>query len=593
MKKHLVSRIFGLAALYCVVFCIVVVVQFSNKGSFTLAIDAMSVKGHYNDKYIPDPSSEEEIMPEAKPLAGGVRLFYGGLEFNLKDEREKGMVITGVSGSTMSANPQYMITTYNSVHFGILGGSKITFTSVDTARGSELQIQAEFPDNVSEISIPIAQRRSSLVHENGQLGISYGGDRYTFVGQGQEIENGKLLLSKDNNFISYRSRGKQSAFYPENYIIAQAQNYDSAIATWREQSFTHWNRNTASLQNEDDITAYCSEALRQGNYLNAVSSVSSDFFNSARHTHKSSAFIGGMGVAFRTFTTSENDKTNLVRRAINEKSLNILKEEHIIDYLFTRSNNGQAFDIITIINEAAPEDITADHTAGLLETYADIKRWRPSAINPVESLMEQILLIISENLNRDSEGLVYASNAEGMNLEYSLRLGKALYFWAEETRNQEWSAIGRSLVLSALTSGGAGAGWLYNTLRPGEYNPKAVLLADGMWAWTVSPSSRASSSGGNIGVSFNFPVGLTHHVIIKGVRPFVKLQIHDMDWSTDSQFERYDSSGWVYYAQEQILVVKLRHRTATETVKIIYVSDDPLPEEEGDEEHGGDAVVTQ
>jgi hypothetical protein len=69
---------------------------------------------------------------------------------------------------------------------------------------------------------------------------------------------------------------------------------------------------------------------------------------------------------------------------------------------------------------------------------------------------------------------------------------------------------------------------------------------------------------------------MTHHIIIRGIRPFIRLQIHGMDWRTDSQFERYDSSGWVYYPQDQVLILKLRHRELVENIRIIY-REEPQP----------------
>ena len=63
---------------------------------------------------------------------------------------------------------------------------------------------------------------------------------------------------------------------------------------------------------------------------------------------------------------------------------------------------------------------------------------------------------------------------------------------------------------------------------------------------------------------------MTHYAIIRGVRPFISIQIHGRDWRSDPQFERYESSGWVYYQQEQVLILKLRHFSATENMRIIY-----------------------
>jgi hypothetical protein len=71
-------------------------------------------------------------------------------------------------------------------------------------------------------------------------------------------------------------------------------------------------------------------------------------------------------------------------------------------------------------------------------------------------------------------------------------------------------------------------------------------------------------------IAVSFPAGETHYMIIRGVRPFVKIQLYNMDFRTDPQFERYDSSGWSYNAQEQTLLLKMKHRTTVEHIRIFY-----------------------
>ena len=577
MRKALAIRIAGLSAVYCTVFCILVIMQFSNSGSFLLSAGEMTIRGRYLQTSPKETSSGEETGGGISKIAGGARVYYGGLDFNLSEERGKGLTLTSVEGVITHVNPGYLILTDNTALFGLPDGTTILFNSFDSAKGPELQINAELAENISKIAIPITLRRSSLVRDNGQLGIMYGGLRYSFNSQGQYLEDGIITLSRENTFISYRSRENQIEFDPADYIIAQSQNYENELLNWRELSFARWNQNTSALQNEDDVIAYCSEAFARGNYAAAIAAIPRDFLNSARHTFRSAGFTGGMSDAYLSFVVSENEKLNLITTLTRQRSLDVLKEEHVLDYLFSRGNAAIANDIIEIIGSASPEMLTADYCPGILEAYSDIRLWRPSADDPVEHLTDQIFFLVSENLNRDTErDLVFVSNSEGMNFYFSLRLGKAIITWTETNQNAQWQAIGQSLVLSALTEAGAGAGKLYNALRFGDYYPRAVLLTDG-WAWTVSPSVRASYASGNLNITSSFPTAMTHYMIIRGVRPFIKLQIHGMDWRTDDQFERYDSSGWIYYPDEQILILKLRHRTTVETATVFYRVEAPPP----------------
>jgi hypothetical protein len=564
LKKHLAARIFGLTALYCAVFYVLVLVQFSGKGNFTISADAMTIRGRYlqHDENI----SVEDNESSAQLLTGGIRIFFGGLEFSLKEDHHNGLKLTGTGGAVIPVNPESLEVTENAARLGLPGGSAIVFS----ARETELQVNAEFAQDISEITIPIIPRRS-LVRNNGQLGIMFNGSRYLFNGSGQELETNKVILSKENTFISYRSRGRQKTFDPADYIIPQSQNYNYAVSNWQDQNFSRWNQNAPFLQNEDDITGYMSEALRQNYYAPALASISGNFINSAQHTYKSAAYLGGMTAAYRSFVSEENDKINTIADLAGEGSIDIFKEEHIIDYLFTRGYTVLAHDIIQIIQNTSPENLFIEHCSGLLEAYSDIKRWNPSIKNPVEPLIEQILLLVSENMNKDAANMVYVSGLGEQDLYHSTRIGNALIYWADDVKNTEWAGIGRSLVLSALTAAGPGAGNLYGILKPAQYYPRAAWLADnGLWAWTISPSVKSSWIDGNLNIAFSFPENRMHHVIIRGVKPFIKLRIHDTDWRTDSQFERYDSSGWVYYPQDQILILKLRHREPVENILIYY-----------------------
>jgi hypothetical protein len=114
---------------------------------------------------------------------------------------------------------------------------------------------------------------------------------------------------------------------------------------------------------------------------------------------------------------------------------------------------------------------------------------------------------------------------------------------------------------------------LYRLLAPGEYFPRAVgigAVVNGIWAWTAASALSVTQEGNILDMAVSFPAGETHYMIVRGVKPFTKLQLYNMDFRTDSQFERYDSSGWYYSAQEQTLLLKMKHRTTVEHIRLVY-----------------------
>jgi hypothetical protein len=511
-----------------------------------------------------------------------VVISFGGLEFILKDDNKKGLGITEKEGLFVPVNPLYMIPSDNSALFGLPGGTTLTFKTLDSRRGPELQINAEFAQDASEITIPITPRRSTLLRDKGQLSISFEGDHYIFNRSNMELEEGKVVLSAEKVFASYRSMGKQNVFDPSDYTVAQSHNlrdYEMALDQWLGYSFNYWNQNISELTNEDDVIAYLCESIKRGNYTRAVASVPRSFLSSSQRTYRSSVFLGNMTAANRSFNTGERERTGLITRMINERSMDILKEEHIIDYLQNRNNNNLANDMAELIRNIDPETLDPNLFPGLLEAWSDFKRWRMAGENPVEQFVEQVILFVSENIHRDDEkDIVYILHNEEINPKFNLRIGKGLLEWAEAAENTEWTEVGRSLVLSVLARDNIGSGEYYSLLNYGNYYPKAATLqVNGLLAWTLSPSISAAYQDVDLNITVSFPENMTHYMMIRGVRPFTRIQIHDIVFRSDSQFERYDSSGWIYFSQDQTLVLKLKHRTATETVNIIYKVERPPP----------------
>jgi hypothetical protein len=177
---------------------------------------------------------------------------------------------------------------------------------------------------------------------------------------------------------------------------------------------------------------------------------------------------------------------------------------------------------------------------------------------------------------------------------FNLRLGHALAAYGAASGRDDWAAVGRSMVLTILAlSGESGSAPvkvrfnpdgslqntaenrieladLYHILAPGVYGsrPLAVGARPGMWTWTAASAVSSRNTAEALEIAVSFPPGETHHMIIRGVRPFTKIQLYNIDYRTDPQFERYDSSGWAYSSSEQTLLVKMKHRSAVEYIRI-------------------------
>jgi hypothetical protein len=303
-----------------------------------------------------------------------------------------------------------------------------------------------------------------------------------------------------------------------------------------------------------------------------------------------------MDHALASFTAAEREKISYLSRLINEKSQDFLGESHVFEYLAVRGYLNFLSDGVELVRAIDPPALAPELAPGIFEGYMDMKQYRGREENPFERLTDQACFVISEGIRRDGDR-VFVFRGDTADLEYNLRLGSSLLAWAEDSGSRDWAGVGRSLVLSILSlidsEGTAPAALaiseegiisespgrrirsarIYRILRPGEYYPRAAGIGagiNGIWTWTAASTVSASQENNVLDISVSFPAGETHYMMIRGVRPFEKIQLYNIDYRTDPQFERYDSSGWVYAAQDQILILKIKHRAATEHIRIFY-----------------------
>jgi hypothetical protein len=598
MRKPVFPRIVCLAALYGAVFIVLVLIQFTKRGGFTHRVGNLVVSGVYRE--IPD--SETPRNADEYPLDGTASVFFGGMEFCLSDNGEE-FVLLDPQGEPEAVRAEYMILSGETVLFRLSGGMELVFTTQYTGGSQELRINGVFPDGFMGLELPYRPLRSSRIRNSGdgQFIVVSDGVNYSFGRSLVDEERRVLILEEAGPTAFYRAVQEKNTFNPADFIIPGARDagtYTDAITRWRDQSFSLWNKIIENNPNEDMVMAYIGEAVRRGTYKAAVSAIPAVFINN-RETYESSAYLGRLDLGLRSILAFERENSSRLSRMINEKSPNILKEFHVFEYLGIRGYGSLIDDGGDIVRALDPAVIPLDITPGILEGWLDWQLYRPYTDNPFERLIDQACFVISEGILSDptGSGVFVFHRGEAMT-EFNLRLGAALINYGERTEKEDWAGLGRSLVLSILSlidSSGTVPGSLrfstegaisgdtadprlnsarfYRILRPEEYYAHAVGIGaavNGIWAWTAASAISASQENNVLDISASFPVGETHYMMIRGIRPFTKIQLYNIDYRTDPQFERYDSSGWVYSASEQILLLKMRHRTTVEHIRIFY-----------------------
>ena len=395
---------------------------------------------------------------------------------------------------------------------------------------------------------------------------------------------------------------EDNVFNPRDFAIPQVQNsrdFIAAISRWQDGNFIAWNRLISQQNNEDLVIAFTEESLNRSSYNAALTAIPASFRNGNNRTYDSSVFLGQLTQTYRTLITRDQETTNRLNKLLQEKSPAFLSEPDVFEFLASRGLTNQFNEGIKLVGSMSPEALTLETVSAVFQWDTEWQYLNSAAENPFSHLIEKSMDIISGSLRMNAEkNKVFVVKENSIDTILNIRLGKSLLGWAETRKNDSWIILARSIIISVLTlenytgsvraeynispegeitektsSAAISTARYYRILNLGEYNPRALALSSEgnfVWAWTAAGNVTASLENKTLDIGVTFPVNETHYIILRGIKPFTKIQLYNVDYRSDPQFERYDSSGWTYMAADQTLLVKMKHKAADEHIKIFY-----------------------
>lgn len=593
MKKPLFPRIIGLLVLYMAIFAGLVLLQFTKKTSFTYRNGSLVVSGFYREDIEQPILSDSEFL-----ISGDAGVFFQGIEFILAPDR--GFIMKDGQGNEAEIVLEKMTSSGENIDFFLSDGSVIEFNPHFTGGNQELRIVGSFNSNIEFIEVPVKTPRSAEIDENGILVVTNKDLVYGFNRAAMDTERKVLILSRTNPNAYYAVIPDAKSFNPADYILAEAEsinNYDAAVQRWLDQSYLVWGRLIQSNASEELAAAFLTESVRRGNYRPAVSAVPQSFLTNPERSFRSSVFLGSLDLGLRTISAAEREKLARISRLINEKSANLFREPHVFYELSIRNMTAFMDDGAEFVSTVDPASLDIVSVPGIFEGWRDWEMVRSTVDNPFERFLEQAFFVISQHIIKTEDGSgVFVQQENKIDVLYNILLGRILVEYGDASGHQVRAALGRSIILSVLklvdqagsvplsvtiaedgslqipSAGRVNAYRLYAIFHHDNFYPRAVPVnsVQGMWAWTAASSVTSIMENNVLDISVAFPSGETHYMIIRGVRPFSKIQLYGMDYRTDAQFERYDSSGWSYSVSERTLLVKMKHKSNIEHIRIFY-----------------------
>jgi hypothetical protein len=592
MKRKFFRRLGATLAVYVVALLALVMIQFSSRTGFTLNLGSAVVTGRYASAA--DARGDPSV---SRPVSGPLALYFSGLEFRL--DAAAGLSAVDAEGKAAPAAPVAVALAADRLTVRLADGSALSFAAAYQSGAENLAVAADLAPGAVELRLPFAPQRAAKLEDagKGRVTVAVGDQAFTFYQAAVNLEKRYLAVKRRAAAFSYGPVLPEAAFAAADFTLPEAADdaaYGKALERWKDSAYAVWERAMAGSPTEDVAAAYVAESARRGAYRSAIATTPKDFVDGPNRGYKTAPYFGQLDLGLRSLEAAEREYLARISRLVNEGSADLFAEPDLIAYLSIRGGRTLADGAAAIAKAVDPESLKLVAAVGMLESWTDWRRYRPTEENPFDRLVDQARFVVSAALRRAPDGAVYPVAEGAVDCAFALRAGRALERFGAASGDADWRRLGRSLTLSVLRLADANAAVPAALAFPADGTPvagaerigpsaafrtvgadslpHAVALpgpaAAGLWAWTAAEIVGAETVDGALDIAVRFPAGETHYLLLRGVKPFAKIQLYGIDYRTDPRFERYDSSGWAYAAEEQTLMLKMKHKAEIEHIRI-------------------------
>ena len=577
MLKKSIRKMFGLLVLYAAIIVGIFVLQFRSDSIIRKNIRALRVT-----------LAELNDGKGGSALKNNFQVSFNGIAFSA--DEKKPVLYTSSSGHDVPVTlVSYSQPDKLSYALDFTKGVRLTFSLSDDSDSASLWVAAEMPSDASSVKVNYAPYSGFSVSDLKSKSAIFTGkiDSYSLIAP--SLSDGKIQFQKNSKSAHYSMMKKQSDFSLDrvgDLAFASRNIYDQTISSLSKEivnkfiSASQTEANFAMTVNEQSVISFVAAMAEAGRYNEALNSVPEAFIKGNRRTYQSAPFFGSMADLLPTLTMQIENLNNMILRAVQERNLDIWTVDNLAAYMYTQGNRGNVALLAAIPASMTELNLTVGQAAGILRSWAYFAEQDSSLAKPLEPVLELCAQRIVKACSLDGEKVLLIENDAPISVLSAATAGDALAFYGKATGQGAIENCGYLIVNSYAGDTAAldlrATAELYPVLVHGNnFYPHYLLLktmeGENVWAWTIATNIQYYRDE-NLTISLNidFPVGLSHYMFVRGITPFLRIQIYNMDFRTDPRFEIYNSSGYIYRSAAQSLLLKSRHRDQHEVVRLYY-----------------------
>lgn len=575
MRKHPVRKFLGLFVLYAAVIIGIFVLQFKTQSVFSQTLKKLTVTLYQNE----DENHLLHLKNQFQAEFNGVVLF--------SDETSAATAYTAGS-KTAPLTLNAWEKTDSDFRLSFEEGVELIFTPEQTDNSAEMEMSVKtvLPVNYTAIRIPYRLTSSVTMDSLTKNRLVMFTNNGSFAFNAAEFTDRSLTLTKTDstgNFAPYDPVQKFTFEAVAGVPKADAETYNQTLAAVRTNviskteailSSTH-----ADTLSEIEIAAYVAEMGHAGKFNEAIDSIPASFKTGNKRTYFTAPYFNTLQRMNENLEMQTDNLISMIDNATSTGNADIFNMEGISDFIIREKKSRRVHTLLTTFQTMADFEPNLVQATAILNVYNDILPHAQDRSAMLEPILETCISVIESSCSlKDDVFTLEYNGVPASTIQYA-ESGTALLRTGNSLSRPELKNTGRLIINTALenaaTLDSKTLAQIYPLLiKDNKFYPHTEILGwygpRAAWAWTCASSiSYALDEDGTANIQIDFPQGLTNYIIFKGIPTFhAKIEIQGLLFRTDPRFETYNSSGYVYNTDTGTLLLKSRHKSQKETVRL-------------------------
>lgn len=464
-------------------------------------------------------------------------------------------------------------------------GIALRFSVSDESSKAYLSVEGALPENVSRVFVPYNFAVGTSVASRTEDQIQIENKKNSWELNAPSIQRDYIVLTKAEKVASYSYFDKTHSFTFEDTIAfegASEEIYKNSVENLKQNLINAFLQVPADSQTvaEQEAVSFVAAMAEKGRYNEALDSVPQNFKRSALRTFLSAPYFDTLARINEPLQTQLKNYGEMIARSAEASAFDIFNVRFIADYMCMHPGSSSVRKLLENASAAEISEKTLQQAVGILTVYNELCDKNPELANILAPAAAKSVEKVSSHCLIDENSITIAENGIFLSVVQAVQAGDAVLRYGETVKNASMVAGGRLIITSYLKESSSfdlkTLGELYPIVVHDNYfYPHFEILAfDGgrsVWTWTCAKNiSYENDNQGTITLNIDFPLSYTHYVIINGIERFQTIYIYDLAFRTDARFETYNSSGYVYQGDSKSLLLKSRHKSQVEQIRLVY-----------------------